>query len=165
MGTTRILESILGSLGVGGGTSGTAPPGSAEAAAEAGGTPGLQGMPGSHAGVSGQELIGMMGELIQQHGGLLGLMEQFKQKGLSEVFCSWVGLGENQQINPDQIQRVLGDERVARVAQRFGIDPAKASELISQYLPKVVDALTPMGKIHPNTAAGDTMPIKEDAED
>ena len=104
------------------------------------------GIPGGMTGI----LLGIVGEVINQHGGLQGLMGTFGKKGLGEEFSSWVGTGENKPINEDQVQRVLGNEHVAALATRFGIDPAKASELISQYLPKIVDKLTPEGKINPN---------------
>jgi uncharacterized protein YidB (DUF937 family) len=32
----------------------------------------------------------------------------------------------------------------------MGIDPAQASTLLAEYLPKVVDKLTPQGQIDPN---------------
>jgi len=92
----------------------------------------------------------MVGDLIKQHGGLVGLMGLFRQKGLGEIFSSWVGLGENHPVSAEQIQQVLGDERVGAIAQRFGMDPALASSLLSKYLPILIDKLTPTGKIQPD---------------
>lgn len=104
----------------------------------------------AHPGGPAANGVSLVGGLIQQHGGLQGLMTQFSSNGLGDVFSSWVGLGENKQISEDQIQQVLGSEQVTALAQKLGVDPAQATALISQYLPKVIDKLTPAGQVDPN---------------
>ncbi len=94
-------------------------------------------------------LIGIVGALLTQSGGLPGLMNKFSQGGLGGAFSSWVGTGENQPVSGDQIQKVLGSEQVNALAAKLGIDPAQASQMLAQYLPKIVDKLTPAGKIDP----------------
>jgi uncharacterized protein YidB (DUF937 family) len=96
-------------------------------------------------------LVGMVGHLIQQNGGLQGLADKFSQTGACGAFSSWVGTGENQPISANQIQQALGSEQVKALAGKMGIDPTQASALLAQYLPKVVDKLTPQGQIDPNT--------------
>ena len=95
-------------------------------------------------------LIGMVGSIIQQNGGLQGLADKFSQSGAGGAFSSWVGTGQNQSISGNQIQEALGSEQVKALAAKMGIDPAQASTLLAQYLPKVVDKLTPQGQIDPN---------------
>jgi uncharacterized protein YidB (DUF937 family) len=95
-------------------------------------------------------LIGVVGGLINQCGGLQGLMNKFAQQGHGATFQSWVGTGQNLPISGDQIQNVLGSEQVKALAAKFGVDPAEASQFLAQYLPKVVDKLTPAGKIDPS---------------
>lgn len=94
-------------------------------------------------------LVGIVGGLLQQSGGLQGLANKFSQGGAGNAFSSWVGTGENQPISNDQIQKVLGSDQVRALAAKMGVDPAQASQLLAQYLPKVVDKLTPAGKIDP----------------
>jgi len=94
-------------------------------------------------------LIGMVGSLIEQNGGLQGLANKFSHSGAAGAFSSWVGMGENQPISSNQLQNVLGSEQVSALAAKMGIDPAQASNLLAQYLPKVVDKLTPQGQIDP----------------
>src|SRR5215831_20851124 len=94
-------------------------------------------------------LIGIVGGLLAQSGGLQGLANKFAQSGQGNAFQSWVGMGENQQISSDQIQNVLGSEQVNALAAKMGIDPAQASNFLADYLPKIVDKLTPAGKIDP----------------
>jgi uncharacterized protein YidB (DUF937 family) len=95
-------------------------------------------------------LVGVVGTLIQQNGGLQGLANKFSQSGAGGAFASWVGTGQNQSISSNQIQEALGSEQVRALASKMGIDPAQASTLLAEYLPKVVDKLTPQGQIDPN---------------
>ncbi|CAN5812610.1 YidB family protein [soil metagenome] len=109
----------------------------------------LETLGGSKQGES-NPLVGAIGGMISQQGGVQGLMNQFSEKGLGDAFSSWVGLGENHAISADQIQNVLGHEQVAALAQKIGIDPAQASAMLSQYLPKIIDKLTPSGQVDAN---------------
>jgi uncharacterized protein YidB (DUF937 family) len=94
-------------------------------------------------------LVGILGGLLTQSGGLQGLANRFSQRGEGDAFSSWVGMGENQPISADQIQKVLGSDQVSALAAKIGIDPAQASHFLAEYLPKVVDKLTPEGKVDP----------------
>jgi uncharacterized protein YidB (DUF937 family) len=94
-------------------------------------------------------LIGILGGLLTQSGGLQGLANKFSQSGQGGAFSSWVGMGENQPISADQIQKVLGSDQVNALAAKIGVDPAQASHFLAEYLPKVVDKLTPEGKVDP----------------
>ena len=94
-------------------------------------------------------LMGIVGGLLAQSGGLQGLASKFSQSGHGNAFQSWVGMGENQPISSGQIQNVLGSEQVNAIASRMGVDPAMASTFLAEYLPKIVDKLTPAGKIDP----------------
>ena len=95
-------------------------------------------------------LVGILGGLLTQSGGLQGLANKFAQSGQGNAFQSWVGMGENQPISNNQIQNALGSEQVKALAAKMGIDPAQASSFLAEYLPKVVDKLTPAGKIDPS---------------
>jgi len=95
------------------------------------------------------QLIGVLGGLLAQSGGLQGLANKFAQSGQGNAFQSWVGMGENQPISSNQIQNVLGSEQVNALAAKMGIDPAQASNFLAEYLPKIVDKLTPEGKVDP----------------
>ena len=94
-------------------------------------------------------LIGIVSGLLAQSGGLEGLANKFSQSGQGNAFKSWVGMGENQPVSNDQIQNVLGSEQVNAIATRMGVDPAIVSTFLAEYLPKIVDKLTPAGKIDP----------------
>src|SRR5712671_2942391 len=96
------------------------------------------------------QLIGVLGGLLAQSGGLQGLASKFSQSGQGNAFQSWVGMGENQPVSSGQVQNALGSEQINAIASRVGVDPAMASTFLAEYLPKIVDKLTPAGKIDPS---------------
>ena len=96
------------------------------------------------------QLIGVLGSLLAQSGGLQGLANKFAQSGQGDAFKSWVGMGENEAVSSNQVQNALGSDQVKALAAKMGIDPAQASGFLAEYLPKIVDKLTPAGKIDPN---------------
>jgi len=109
---------------------------------------------GAVSGQSGQSggaspLVGVLGNLLAQSGGLQGLASKFAQSGQGNAFQSWVGMGENQPVSSGQVQNALGSEQINAIASRMGVDPAMASNFLAEYLPKIVDKLTPAGKIDP----------------
>src|SRR6186713_2974166 len=95
------------------------------------------------------QLVGVLGALLAQSGGLQGLANKFSQSGQGNAFQSWVGMGENEAISSNQVQKALGSEQVKALAAKMGIDPAQASGFLAEYLPKIVDKLTPEGKVDP----------------
>ena len=84
-----------------------------------------------------------------QSGGLQCLAGKFSQSGQGDAFSSWVGMGENQPVSGAQIQKALGSDQISALAARIGVDPALASSFLAEYLPKIVDKLTPAGKVDP----------------
>jgi uncharacterized protein YidB (DUF937 family) len=94
-------------------------------------------------------LIGILSGLLTQSGGLQGLASKFSQSGQGDAFSSWVGMGENQSISSNQIQEALGSDQIRAIAARMGVDPDLASNFLAEYLPKIVDKLTPTGKVDP----------------
>ena len=94
-------------------------------------------------------LMAVVGGLLAQSGGLQGLASKFSQSGQGNAFQSWVGMGENQPVSSGQVQNALGSDQISAIASRMGVDPAMASTFLAEYLPKIVDKLTPAGNIDP----------------
>lgn len=94
-------------------------------------------------------LLESIGSLINnpQTGGISGLVQTFKDKGLGEVVSSWISTGKNLPISSEQIQSALGHPHVQQIAQKLGISSEDASQTIAQYLPQVIDKLTPNGSL------------------
>ncbi len=91
-------------------------------------------------------VINLVQGLLQSQGGVEGLMAKFQQGGLDEALKSWIGTGENQPVSGEQINNVFGDE-LQNVAQQAGVEQAEAGNLLAEYLPKIVDMITPDGQI------------------
>lgn len=86
-------------------------------------------------------------DMLNQNGGLSGVLEKFKENGLAEQAASWVGTGENLPISADQIANVLGNSQLGEIATKFGIDTNTLSAQIAEHLPTIVDKLTPNGEV------------------
>jgi uncharacterized protein YidB (DUF937 family) len=87
-------------------------------------------------------------DLFNQNGGLPGVLEKFKAAGFSEQVASWVGNGTNLQISPAQITQVLGSGTIQTAATKLGLDTQDISAKIAEYLPQVVDRMTPDGVVN-----------------
>jgi uncharacterized protein YidB (DUF937 family) len=97
----------------------------------------------------GNQLLGVLSGLLAQSGGLQGLASKFSQSGQGDAFSSWVGMGENQSVSSNQIQEALGSDQIRAIAIKMGVDPNLASQFLAEYLPKIIDKLTPTGKVDP----------------
>jgi uncharacterized protein YidB (DUF937 family) len=87
-------------------------------------------------------------QMIQNHpGGIQGMSQSFQNNGLGGLVSSWIGTGQNQPVSAAQIQQVLGSAPVQALAQKLGVSPEQASSTISQYLPMIIDKLTPNGAV------------------
>src|SRR5579864_161051 len=85
--------------------------------------------------------------LTSREGGLTALTQTFERNGLEHIISSWIGTGENAPISADQIKATLGSERLADLAKKAGISPDTATQYLTNTLPRLVDALTPNGKV------------------
>jgi uncharacterized protein YidB (DUF937 family) len=85
-------------------------------------------------------------------GGVQGLVQKFHEQGMGEVVNSWIGSGGNHPITAEQIQSVVGQDRINAIASKFGISSDEASAKIAEYLPTIVDKLTPHGQVEPAQA-------------
>lgn len=86
-------------------------------------------------------------DLFNQNGGLPGVIEKFKTGGFAEEAASWVSKGENLSISAEQITQVLGSDTVENIAGKLGMNPDDISAKIAEYLPQVIDKMTPNGEV------------------
>ncbi len=94
----------------------------------------------------GAELVGALLQQVGGQQGLQGLVQQLSQGGLGELVQSWVGTGQNLPVSGDQIAQALGSGQLAQLAQQFGLNPDTVAAQLAQFLPGVVDQLTPQGQ-------------------
>ena len=80
-------------------------------------------------------------------GGLGDLLKQLQQGGHSETANSWVGNGTNKAIAPGDLANALGADQIDSLASQSGMSRDDLLNGLSQYLPKVIDHLTPDGRL------------------
>jgi uncharacterized protein YidB (DUF937 family) len=118
-----------------------------------GGTTINAGQPGSGGGL-GDMLKGGLGGLLAGgaagsvlSGGLNDLLKQFQQSGHSDTANSWVGTGPNKAISPNDLAGALGADKINTLMTQSGMSRDDLLQSLSQYLPQVVDELTPEGRL------------------
>ena len=102
---------------------------------------------GGGAGGSPDALMNMVGSLLQQQGGLSGLVGALEKGGLGDVAQSWVGKGANMPVSADALTQALGSDSIGQIASQLGIDSGAAGNMLSQVLPGLVDKMTPDGAL------------------
>ena len=116
----------------------------------------LDGMLGSLAGSllggssqagRGNQLVQLALQVLQQNGGLAGVLDKFKASGLGQQAESWVGTGANLPISPDQISQVLGGGNLGELAAKMGLPEGAANTGLAEMLPRLIDKLTPQGQV------------------
>lgn len=92
--------------------------------------------------------------LLNQSGGIHGLIQSFHQQGLGQIMESWIGTGPNLPIEPKQLQSVIGDERLAQMSQKSGVPSGDLLHQLARNLPQVIDKLTPDGNVQQDRFSG-----------
>jgi len=106
---------------------------------------------GTGSAQQGQSPLVMMAlQLIQQNGGLPGIISKLQNGGLAQQVGSWVGTGQNMPVSGSQLQEVLGTGSIGQIAQQLGMSHGDASSNLAQMLPQLIDHLTPTGQVADN---------------
>ncbi|MCP3370149.1 YidB family protein [Bradyrhizobium cajani] len=110
-------------------------------------------LPGSGGGLS-DLLKGGLGGLLAGgaagpvlSGGLGDLLNQLQQGGHGDAANSWVGKGENKPIAPGDLASALGADQIDSLSAQSGLSREELLSGLSQYLPQVIDHLTPDGRL------------------
>lgn len=133
----KIAEMLKG-LGQGAPASGQ--PGT-QAGGQAGQEGGLGGLLNSLGGKGGSDAGAILG------GGLGTLIDRFKQAGQGDVADSWVKSGPNKDIAPNQLEKAIGPDVLAALAQQLGMSRDEILSRLSKELPSAVDKYTPNGRL------------------
>ena len=96
-------------------------------------------------GLGGLLAGGAAGSILS--GGLGDLLNQLQQSGHGEAANSWVGKGENKPIAPGDLASALGADQIDSLSAQSGLSREELLSGLSQYLPQVIDHLTPDGRL------------------
>ena len=95
-----------------------------------------------------ESIMGLIND--PQTGGLSGLAQTFKDRGLGDVVSSWISTGKNLPVSADQINQALGPDQIQQISKNAGISQEEASKGLAGLLPDIIDKLTPDGKVPDN---------------
>jgi len=102
-------------------------------------------------GTQGQNpLLAIALQVLQQNGGLQGVLSKLQQAGYGAQAQSWIGTGQNMPIDPAALSQVFGHGQLGQIAQQLGISNEDASSGLAHMLPQVMDQMTPQGQIPDN---------------
>ncbi len=106
----------------------------------------------------GKDVMSQLATMLTGKGGdgmgLSRLLDQFKGAGMGDKAESWVSNGENQSLDPDEVEKAIGSERLAKMSEQTGESVGALKTDLSKMIPEAVNKLTPDGKM-PNP--GDLM--------
>lgn len=83
-----------------------------------------------------------------------GIMEKLKSGGLGDQVQSYLGDGENQEMSADQVKSALGEESIANVASKLGVDNDTAASQLSDVLPGLLDKASSGGNLMEQFSGG-----------
>lgn len=86
-------------------------------------------------------------QMFGNHVGMSDLMRNAESQGTGHIFQSWVGTGANQPIAAQQVEGMIGQDRINQLAARAGVPPGIATAALAGILPVIVDRLTPQGRL------------------
>jgi len=96
-------------------------------------------------GLGGLLAGGAAGSVLS--GGLGDLLNQLQRGGQGETANTWVGKGENKAIAPGDLAKALGADQIESLSAQSGLSRDELLSGLSQYLPQVIDHLTPDGRL------------------
>jgi uncharacterized protein YidB (DUF937 family) len=89
-------------------------------------------------------------QLLQQNGGIEGVLAKCQQAGFGTQAQSWIGTGQNMSIDSSALSQIFGQGQLSEIAQRLGMNQNQVAGGLAQTLPNVVDQMTPTGQIPAN---------------
>jgi uncharacterized protein YidB (DUF937 family) len=120
--------------------------------------PAQAGVPSSNPGGEPQEPGGLAGVLRTIFGGgsvpgsvlsrgVGNTVQDIERSGHGEIARSWVGHGQNRPITPEKLEAALGEDGIRDLMQQTGMERDELLATLSEHLPRVIDHLTPEGRL------------------
>ncbi|MFW5330430.1 YidB family protein [Hydrogenophaga sp. ZJX-1] len=105
-------------------------------------------------GLDPQVLMGIVAALMNNGGGLSGILAKLQQGGLGDAAASWVGTGANQPVSADALGGALGPDLMGMIARQLGGNQQQAAGTLADLLPGLIDQLTPQGRLPTDNGQG-----------
>ncbi len=95
-------------------------------------------------------LMNIAFQLMQQQGGLQGLLGTLSQGGMAKQAESWVSQGQNQGVTGDMLKSVLGSGVLGNLGAQHGMNENEVSGGLASMLPELINQMTPQGQVPAN---------------
>ena len=79
--------------------------------------------------------------------GVGNTVQDFERSGQGEIARSWVGRGQNRPIEPEKLEAALGEDGIRDLMRQTGMERDELLATLSEHLPRVIDHLTPEGRL------------------
>ena len=89
-------------------------------------------------------------QVLNQMGGVQGVLQKLQQAGLGGQVSSWLGNGPNEPVSPEAIGNAIGHGKIGEMATKLGIPPDQLSQMIAHALPGLIDRISPNGTVQPH---------------
>ena len=120
--------------------------------------PAQAGVPSPDPGREPQEPGGLAGVLRTIFGGgsvpgpvlsrgIGNTVQDIERSGHGEIARSWVGRGQNRPIAPEKLEAALGEDGIRDLMRQTGMERDELLATLSEHLPRVIDHLTPEGRL------------------
>jgi|SRR5215469_17720230 len=96
-------------------------------------------------GMVGAEMVTVVNRLIEQHGGVQGVVNQLQTGGLGPTVRTWMAEGANAPVSAGEVHQAFGDQTMNELAAKAGMTPQELAAKLATVLPHVVDQATPGG--------------------
>jgi uncharacterized protein YidB (DUF937 family) len=79
--------------------------------------------------------------------GVGNTVQDFERSGQGEIARSWVGRGQNRPVEPEKLEAALGEDGIRDLMRQTGMERDELLATLSEHLPRVIDHLTPEGRL------------------
>ena len=79
--------------------------------------------------------------------GVDNTVRDLEGRGHGDIARSWISRGPNQPITPQKLESALGEDAIKDLMQQTGMERDELLAALSEHLPRVIDHLTPEGRL------------------
>ncbi len=76
--------------------------------------------------------------MIDEYGGVSNFIEEVKKRGIPEKAKAWIEDGKKFVLSQEQVKKLLGDERIKKVAEKLKTTPDQLATLLGEALPPIL---------------------------
>lgn len=84
---------------------------------------------------------------VQNNGGLGAVLKRFQDRGYGRQAQSWVATGDNDALDEQAVEQVVGHAELAQMAQRLGVPEQEVAQAFAEIMPEMVDQMSPQGAL------------------